>query len=81
MILYLKYPKDWTNRHLDPINFVAMEQDYKNLQKNKVAFLHSNNNPVHKNLQIKFNSHQNYSYILHINRQEILKFAWKHERS
>lgn len=79
MILYLKYPKDWTNKHLDPINFVAREQDYKILQKNKLAFLHSSNNPVYKNLQIKCSSHQNYSNILHINRQEILKFTWKHK--
>ena len=33
MIQYLEYSKDWTNKHLDMINFVAMEQDYKNLQK------------------------------------------------
>lgn len=38
MIQYLKYSKDWTNKHLDLFNFEAIEQDYKNLQKEKISF-------------------------------------------
>lgn len=38
MILYLKYPRDWIKKHLDLINFVAMEQDYKKSTEKNSSF-------------------------------------------